>query len=236
MSDCSDRSGELRDMLPELVASEDGAYGARLAPQDRARLLDHLATCDACRDELELLRTARRAAVAAVPAVDAARIIRALPTPPMGHPPIRTENRRQRRAPWSAWSVAAAVSTIAIAGLSIAIVRGVTRGGADTGRESAVPIVSQPVPSLAPTPHARGAAGGAAERPGVTARPPVSGSESGESPPKATPELEASGGLSNLSEAQLQTVLRDIDNLDATPAAEPDAIVPAVRVAGEPEL
>jgi hypothetical protein len=39
-----------------------------------------------------------------------------------------------------------------------------------------------------------------------------------------------------LSEAQLQAVLHDIDNLDATPAAEPDAVVPAVGLTEAPEL
>ena len=132
MSDCADRSGEFRDLLPELAAG-DGAASGRLTPEDRARLLGHLATCADCREEVELLRAARGDSVATAPSVDVGRIVQALPHPPTARRAIRVERRRYSRTRWSAWPMAAAVSTIAIAGLSVAVVRGVNHGGAHVG-------------------------------------------------------------------------------------------------------
>ena len=73
-----------------------------------------------------------------------------------------------------------------------------------------------------------GGEGQASQRSSVSPAQPSAKSES--------PGLEVSGALANLSDAELQTVLHDIDDLEATPTSEPDAVVPPVRVAGDQEL
>ena len=45
--------------------------------------------------------------------------------------------------------------------------------------------------------------------------------------------LEVGGGLSGLNETQLQALLKEIDNLDAEPVGEPEAVVPALPRAAE---
>ncbi len=203
MRDCVNT--EMRDLLPDVMAVDDGI--STLSEGDRARVAAHLSVCADCRAELELLRAARRATVAAAPAVDVARIVQALPAPAsveraaMGAmrstrsagQERRATPRTRRRSLWSAWRIAAVISTVAVGGLSIAVLQ-------DTTHVKEVPLVKRRVvvPATAP----------------------------------AKPGLSVGTSMTDVDDADLEALLRDMDSLEATPAEEPDAAAPSLHALG----
>ena len=69
MNNCIDN--EIQELLPDLLhQSLDGAI--------RQRVEAHLATCESCREELDVLRTVKSAAVFA-PAINTDSIVRQIP-------------------------------------------------------------------------------------------------------------------------------------------------------------
>lgn len=107
MNDCA--NADIRDQLPDLLHDH-------LDRDARAAVEAHLATCDDCRAELEMLRDLRAAAV--TPRVDTARIAAAVTAP---------ARLRWNAGGWSAWRMAAAIAIMVIGGTSIAKV--IERGG-----------------------------------------------------------------------------------------------------------
>jgi putative zinc finger protein len=253
-------SVDVRDLLPD-VALGDGLSGLSYA--DRARVAEHLEGCAECRAELDMLRAARRAALAATPRVDVARIVNALPAPQnYGRTRVHARVLRPATRPtawggggaWTAWRVAAVVSTVAVGGLSIAVLQNVRRGDRAT---SAPPVsdtparVASPAPvgtppeaptSEAPTsqrPTPRAATPQAPTSPSATSRRSTArpGTAPSAAPATQVARAEAGlgvgGGIADLNDADLEAVLRDMDTLDASPAEEPDAASPALHaVAG----
>jgi hypothetical protein len=251
MSEC--RNEDLRDLLPDLAAE-------RLASSERARVASHVATCAACTAELELLRAARRVMSRGVPVVDVARIVAALPHPPVaadarpalvassepvravgargagrdasrGAAPARGAAPRRYLHQWGGWRIAAA-ATIVVGGLSVAVLRQL-RPSTD-----AAPVIA---PAIGPA--------GAPETPAVTPAPRVPGQPSvpgetpvGPSPTSPSPgtEMQAGAGLavagdiSELSDGDVETLLQDMNALDGQPSADPDASVPAISGAVSP--
>jgi predicted anti-sigma-YlaC factor YlaD len=106
MTDCS--NVEIRELLPEYLNGMPSA--AR-----RAAVESHLAACEDCRDEMAMLQLVREA-YAPTPTVNVAAIVSALP-------------KRSRRPAMRSWrqsqvfQVAAAVSFIALGGISLAVAR-----------------------------------------------------------------------------------------------------------------
>ena len=247
---------DVRDLLPD-VALADGLSG--LSEADRARVTEHLEACAECRAELDMLRTARRAALAATPRVDVARIVSALPAPP-ARGKAGTRGRVLRPAArssawggaWSAWRIAAVLSTVAVGGLSIAVLQNVghgdhatsgavvsdtTTGGRETGAppaQAAAPASEAPI-SPAPTPRAPAAPTvPSAAQPRSGARPGASRSPAGATEVAAADRgLGVGAGLADLDDDDLEAVLRDMDTLEASPVEEPDAASPGLHeVAG----
>lgn len=111
MTDCS--NVEIRELLPEYL------NGMRSAAR-RAEVESHLATCEDCREELAMLQLVREV-YAPTPAVNVAAIVSALP-------------KRSRRPAMRSWrqsqvfQVAAAVSFIALGGISLAVARSFFNG------------------------------------------------------------------------------------------------------------
>jgi anti-sigma factor RsiW len=136
MSDCA--NVDIRDRLPEYL---NGTLGARA----RAEVEAHLASCAECADELALLRLVREA-VAEVRPVNVAAIVAALPKQ-RARPKTRSWRQSQ------AFQIAAAVSFIALGGVSLAVTRSffggeetvvavdTTSGNASAGIESG-PVLS----------------------------------------------------------------------------------------------
>jgi len=109
---------EIRELLPDYL-------GGTLSASRRAEVDAHVASCAECADELALLRLVREA-YAESPAVNVKAIVAALPRN-AARPAMRTVRagapvgRSWRRS--QAFQIAAAVSFIALGGISLAVAR-----------------------------------------------------------------------------------------------------------------
>ena len=111
MSDC--QNVEIREQLPEYL---NGTLSASRCAEVEA----HLAGCAECADELTVLRLVREA-YAESPAVNVNAIVAALPRK-SARPAIRSWRRSH------AFQIAAAVSFIALGGISLAVARSFFNG------------------------------------------------------------------------------------------------------------
>ena len=121
MSDCL--NVEIRELLPEYLSGT-------LTTSRRAEVDAHVASCAECADELAVLRLVREAYVES-PAVNVKAIVAALPRK-SARPAMRTWRRSH------AFQIAAAVSFIALGGISLAVARSFFNGNpsavtSDTG-------------------------------------------------------------------------------------------------------
>lgn len=247
MSECLNT--ELRDLLPDLAAE-------RLSGSERTRVAAHLASCESCAAEVELLRAARRVMTQGVPAVDVARIVAALPKPPAvadAKPALvassssarplagttrtvagaRAERATRRRwiggagagSRWTAWRIAAA-ATIVVGGLSVAVIRNL--GPVQATRISELPpSVVAPTPTSPVSPMPRGTAPSATT--GSSAQPPVtSGTPDSQTAADTGPGLAVASDISELSDGDVESLLQDMNRLDAQPSAEPDDAAPGL--------
>jgi hypothetical protein len=204
MSDCTNL--DMRDLLPDL------ARGA-LAGASLVAVEQHLATCAPCRAELRLLRSAH-AALGVTPSVDASRIAAAV---------VRSRGVRRdattavaqtrRRRAWSisgsrrAWLAAASVVAVVGAALLATIM---TRAPGESDLPPIVITVEEPeAPTdIRPEPN---------EPIREAPRPP------------ARAELVVGGGVSDLADADLESLLRVLDRLDAQLDAEPARVMPLLE-------
>jgi len=108
MFDCA--NVEMRERLPELVAGT-------LDATTRARVEEHVAACPECASELETLRLVR-AAFARAPKIDASRVVASLPRP---RAVVAAPRRNAKVIRWLDWRIAAALTTITVGGLSLAV-------------------------------------------------------------------------------------------------------------------
>ncbi|HEU4632121.1 MAG TPA: zf-HC2 domain-containing protein [Gemmatimonadaceae bacterium] len=223
MTDCT--NGEMRDLLPELL--HDG-----LAVGQRASVEAHVEHCPVCADELALLRRAG-AAMRHAPAVDVARITAALPRPTGVRPELRLVGgapppARVRRA--GTWRpMAAAASLLLVAGATAVGVRHVidrrselasevARAAAAAGSTQGTPDAT-PVPTtVGEVPPAPAAPSGAGEpTPVAAALPDMDG--------VATSALLATS-VASMSDAQVEQLLAELDELDASLSEEPRSLLP----------
>ena len=198
MTDCP--NGDIRDLLPELL------HG-RLEPSERARAEQHVATCDACSAELELLRTLR-STMRRAPAIDAAAIAAAIPA---YRPPVRQRS-------WGGWRAAAAIAAIAVGGTSIAIVgresdAGVRDGVAAARTESTT--VSQATPSIAPE-----SAGRTTTSIDPTPAPPTAPVAAAPAAAEPVSLAMTGGAIGELSDGELSTLVNELESLDALPSED----------------
>jgi hypothetical protein len=107
MTDCP--NVEIRELLPEYL-------GGTLSASRRAEVEAHLASCDDCAEELALLRLVRQAYASTTPTVDVGGIVAALPRKSVR--PVRRSWRTSQ-----AFQIAAAVSFIALGGISLTVAR-----------------------------------------------------------------------------------------------------------------
>ena len=187
MTDCPNI--EFRDRLPELVHE-------RLEEHERVLVLAHVAACDDCRAELELLRSMRVVLVSA-PRVDVNRIVASLPAP--GSVAARHSSSRWRL---NDWRLAAAAVIVLVAGASMVTYR----QHVPSNGPASVRTVG---PSVATTSPADSVQAGL-----DTSREAV--------PEIGDRELAVGGGLSDLSTVELTRILSDIDHLEPLPQTEPD--------------
>ena len=126
MSECT--SGELRDLLPELV-------NGRLEERMQRMVEAHVASCTVCADELALLRSLRPA-LARGPAIDTGRIAAAVLAQTAGHAgraPARKEIANR-------WRVAIAAAALLAAGALGYVAK--TRGSSESPEIAVVPAAA----------------------------------------------------------------------------------------------
>jgi anti-sigma factor RsiW len=214
MRECENE--ELQDALP-------GYAAGRLAGAERTRVEAHVAGCADCAATVEMLRAAHQVMTQDAPHIDVSRIVAALPAPPLAAgrpvlvlspteasdravPPAATRPHRSSgyRPMRTAWRIAAAVSTIAVGGLSVTVMR-------DLRAAHGGPVT---LPAALATP----AADHGSPNPGDT-----------ENMASADAGLSVGGGLSDLSEGEMEGLLKDLDGIEASPSDEPDAAAPALH-------
>ena len=214
MSDCA--NVEMRELLPELAAGT-------LDAATRARVHEHLVDCADCASELETLRLVR-AAFASAPAVDVRRVVSALPTPVVE---ARGSRGPQPVKRWMDWRIAAALTTITVGGLSLAVSQRMRPGTEMLPRDS-VAVSSLPVapPKLA-----------AADSPrvvGAAARDTHPSPNTNRRASTAKAQLSFGGGTDDLDDASLKELLGALDEIDRAPlapSAEPDRtpVLPVIK-------
>ncbi len=206
MNECM--NAEVRDALPDLM------HG-RLSDLDTVTMRAHVETCADCREELRLLEEIRASAPIA-PRVDVARIVAALPVPIptvvdqlVVSAPARV--RRQSSMPWKMTAVAA----LLVAGsLTFATSR----------RQAPVtPVASTPVAapmtsgSVAETAGAIAVVAGAPDKVVAIAHTT-----------KTSTGFSLTGGVQDLSDDQLESLVNSLDNVEALPSGEPEPLTISV--------
>jgi anti-sigma factor RsiW len=184
--------GDMRDLLP-------GYVHGTLSAAERAMVAAHLESCADCAAEVELIETASRAFPA--PKIDAGRIVKALPAAP--------RDARRGVAAGRAWRVAAAIGIVAIGAFSVIALRGFFRAAPRQAASVPAPATGT---ALATTdaPHAPIVV----DSPVHVNSPPVAS--------KPRSGISFGGGISDLTDDQLNTLLGELDALQALPSAEPE--------------
>ena len=136
MSDCP--NVEIREWLPDYLSGT-------LATGRRVEVEGHVAGCQDCQEELAVLRLVREAYAEATP-VNVAAIVSALPKPsarPVLKPATRSWGRRH------AMQIAAAMSFVALGGLSLAVARSFFDGTTTvTAPDTMVAVASSEAPVI----------------------------------------------------------------------------------------
>jgi hypothetical protein len=204
MTEC--RNMEVQELLPDVLHDS-------LPAESRAMVEAHLAACGEGREELEVLREVKQAAIFA-PAIDANRISQQIP-------PYRTivpVAERPKRPKFVSWLVAGCLALVVAAGGSLLVPqRGVDDAArvATTTREAAVATQTQVASDAA----------------GVTQRA-QSPSDAGEiavndavPPSTHVHALAMAVGVEDLSDGDIKLLMNDMDQFDALPTAEPDPVI-----------
>jgi hypothetical protein len=105
MNKCT--NSEIQDLLPELEHD-------KLATAVRQSVEAHLAGCESCREDLDIIRTVKSAAVFA-PSIDAQRVVRQIPPYRMPEPGKQAPTRTRMVE----WLVAATVAVLLVGGGSM---------------------------------------------------------------------------------------------------------------------
>ena len=198
LRDCE--NAEMRDRLPDLM------HG-RLTEPERASVAAHVASCADCTAELALLERTR-AELARAPKVDVGRIAsvipRAVPATARQYVPL---HRR------SSMRIAASIAFIVAAGSALAVALG--REGVQTST-GGVTVGASPdtTPdgfgrSLFRTPEKVLLGAGPAKTPARS----TNGSRG----------MSLGGGVGDLSEVEMESLLAALESFDGVPAAEPQA-------------
>jgi anti-sigma factor RsiW len=114
MSDCP--NVEIRERLPEYLSDT-------LPAPRRHEVRDHVASCNDCAEELALLQLVREAYAQSAAPVNVGAIVAALPR--RAPQPVMKSWRRSH-----AFQIAAAISFIALGGMSLTVARSFFNGGA----------------------------------------------------------------------------------------------------------
>jgi anti-sigma factor RsiW len=197
MNKCADN--DIQEMLPDLLHRT-------LGDEERRRVEEHVASCESCQEDLDVLRTVRNAAVFA-PSIDVDRVVRQIPPYRMIVPP----KERPTSTRMVTWLVAASVALVALGGGSVLLQsNGSPSRTAAENQSRPTQVAKAPAPAKAPS----------VESP--VARPPV------ENPPVVAEHPQAlalAADADGLSDGGLVQLMNDMDNFDALPGSEPDPVL-----------
>lgn len=218
MTECM--NAEVRDALPDLL------HG-RLGDLDRATMEAHVETCADCRAELALMERVRAYASLA-PSIDVSRIVSMLPAPlPSAEQQlVHATPARQSSRLSMLWKLAATAALIVAGTLTFAKTNSPDPVGPSV---AIVPVAPAPVsevatPAVTPEPALKQ----------VAIAGPVSKAAARGVIASSTAGLSLTGGLQDLTDAQLEALLKDVDNVDGLLTAEPEVI--SVSVDGDEGL
>lgn len=223
MTECM--NAEMRDALPDYL---NGTLDTARTAEVRA----HVAACDECAAELELLRIVA-ASAPSTPSMDVARIANAIPTPTkhgfMIHRggsdeseraaapavlPIRS--RAQRVWYHRSVKIAAGLAIVTAGGLSLLVGRDVLRPESQVGQAKPVSVAVSPAAPEVTVPAA------------PTTVAPSPKPELRQVASAAPAQLSLTGDLQELSDEHIATLLSEMDRMDGLPTTEPEAVEPVV--------
>jgi len=196
MNKCTD--SDIQELLPDLL------HGA-LAGAEKVRVEAHVATCESCQEDLDVLRTVKSAAVFA-PSIDVDRVVRQIP-PYRAIVPAAEAPARTRVA---SWLVAATLALFVVGGGSVLMTRQNSPGKSvvDAG--------------------ARGPARIAATQPSAPSKVPVVSPTPKMTEPAASSHphaLALAAEADGLSDGGLVQLMNDMDTFDALPGSELDPVI-----------
>lgn len=230
MNDCS--NAVIRDQLPDLVHE-------RLEASARAAIVAHVATCEDCRAELQLLRDMRGMFEQRTPRVDVAYVLGALPKAPAKTPANAPARVQPRRRVWADWRIAAAVTVLVAGGSSAVLLERGTPAAALTPAAVTATVPAHSAPAAATTPASNAGVPATASNAGATSETEsqrvAASNASGSANDHPADAVGGGSRLSDLNEDQLQTLLKDIDKLQAVPVTEPDPVVLRVNTQSSTE-
>jgi anti-sigma factor RsiW len=216
----------MRDLLPEYVLGT-------LTSAEYFTVSAHLTGCEACAAEVQLIRSV--SAAYPTPALDIAGIVAALPTAPARVRPVLTVSSGGATTSSSGalrprqWRLAAALSFIVLGGISLATLRGVMRQSAST--DIPIAAVDSSLSALAAVPALASDTAPAVDDPIVTATAHAAEIRGF--------RVEASGlsigAAADLSDAQLQRLLSELETVEALPITEPAPSHHPMTVRDSPE-
>jgi hypothetical protein len=196
MNKCTD--SDIQELLPDLL------HGA-LAEAEKARVHAHVATCESCQEDLDVLRTVKSAAVFA-PSIDVDRVVRRIP-PYRAIVPAVEAPARTRVA---SWLVAATIALFVVGSGSVLMTRQNSSGTSvvDGGAKLTQQVASTP-PSAA------------SKAPLPTGNPRITEPATAGHPHALALAAEADG----LSDGGLVQLMNDMDTFDALPGSESDPVI-----------
>jgi anti-sigma factor RsiW len=195
MNKCID--SDIQEMLPDLLHRA-------LADGERQRVQAHLATCESCQEDLEVLRTVKSAAVFA-PSIDVDSVVRQIP-------PYRTivpATERPARTRVVSWLVAASLAVVVLGGGSILLQSNGSLASRARSQQPALRIAKVP-DATKPSPPESVARSKTGMQPSIPAHPQA---------------LALAADADGLSDGSLVQLMNDMDGFDALPASEPDPVI-----------
>ena len=187
---------DIQEMLPDLLHR-------KLDTDSRARVEAHIAGCEECTEELEVLRTVKSAAVF-TPEIDVDHVVRQIP-PYRAIVPAAQAPARSRVV---SWVVAASLVVVVLGGGSLLMIQ------KSPTFASVAPVIGSQSP---------GASTQTAKPGDIAASVPPKSTAS--SPTSAPHALALASAVDGLSDTNLQQLMNDLNNFDALPATEPGPVI-----------
>ena len=225
MTECLNEAA--REALPDLL-------NGRLGEADRATLIEHVEACAFCSAELALLKEVRRTMPLA-PQVDVAWIVAALPAPAASFSAQPDRARRDRgessmRLRGRAIAASAMAAVITLVAGSVFFARSGTDPRDEPVRTASVPVVSE---TASPSAAEIGTDSAVQATPNRVAASP-SGVVSAARKPASVITL-ATGGVHDLSDEHLETLIAELEAMESLPSAEPEALLMDIDSLGDRE-